>query len=102
MCSTNSFAKQWRQEAAGDQPPEVALATLTTVSLRPMNQPGLKPTYNVKATQNPIAIAVDTGTRTVSRASSPASGSASHTLIKIRRYKNAAITADTMATMASA
>ena len=50
----------------------------------------------------PITTPVSTGTRTASRVSSPGSGSAVHMLSMIRRYKKAAITAATMAMMATA
>lgn len=50
-----------------------------------ISQPGKQPTIRVNATEAVIAMASSGGTRTGSRASSPASGSAIHMLIMIRR-----------------
>ena len=67
-----------------------------------MSQPGKNPITRVNATDKPIATPRSAGTRTASRASSPASGSVTHMLIMMRRYRNAAMTADTMAMSAMA
>ena len=50
-----------------------------------MSQPGKNPITRVNATDKPIATPRSAGTRTASRASSPASGSVTHMLIMMRR-----------------
>ena len=70
---------------------------------RSISQPGAKPIGEREADrQRRCRRPRSTGTRIGSRASSPDSGSAIHTLTMIRRYRNAAITAATMAMIASA